>query len=160
MLAAVPKLKYYETVRQYTEDMWNDSDAFGDVNTEAMESSHNELMEFLNTKIHELKIDAEGKKRFVYTVKIEEDNGDETFHNQVEFKTSDEVYNFISMKTTTEDARDEYGYDEAPYTVPTAAEIDALLDSKKSGGFKTIFSCGEESVASVSFSVLRQHINY
>lgn len=160
MMAAVSKLRYYEVIRQYTEDMWNDSGSWDDLNTDAMNPAHDELMEFLNNKIHELKMDAEGKKRFVYTVKIEEDNGDETFHNQVEFKTSEEVYNFISMKTTTEDARDDYGYDEAPYIVPTTPEIDALLESKKSGGFKTIFSCGEESVAYVSFSVLRQHINY
>lgn len=160
MLAAVPKLKYYETMKQSTEDMWNDSDAFDDVNTEAMESSHNELMEFLNTKIQELKMDAEGKKRFVYTVKIVEDNGDEFFHNQVEFKTSEEVSNFISEKTTSEDAKIEYGYEEKPYTVPTAPEIDAIIDNKKKGGFTEIFSCGEEPNVCLSFIVLRQQINY
>jgi hemerythrin len=160
MLAAVPKLKYYETVRQSTEEMWNDSDAFGDVNTEAMDSAHNELMEFLNTKIQELKMDAEGKKRFIYTVKMEEDNGDEFFHNQVDLKTSEEVSKFISKRTTNEDAKIEYGYEEKPYTVPTAAEIDALLESKKSGGFTNIFSCGQEDINALYFTVLRQQVNY
>ena len=160
MLAAVPKLKYYETVKQSTEDMWNDSDAFGDVNTEAMESAHNELMEFLTTKIHELKMDTEGKKRFIYTVKISGDNGDEFFHNLVEFKTSEEVSKFISDDTMNEDAKIEYEYEENPYTVPTATEIDTLLDNKKSGGFTNIFSCGQEDINHVVFTVLRQHVNY
>lgn len=160
MIAAVPKLKYYQTVRQSTEDMWNDSDAFEEVNTEAMESSHNELMEFLNTKIHELKMDVEGKKRFIYTVKIEEDNGDEFIHNKMDFKTSEEVYKFISEKTMNEDAKIEYGYEETPYTVPSAAEIDTLLDNNKYGGFTEIFSCGEELTYSARFTVQRKQVNY
>jgi hypothetical protein len=159
MMAAVSKLKYYEAVKQQTEDMFNDSDAWDDVNTDAMNPAHDELMEFLNTKIHELKLDAEGKKRFKYTVKVIEDSGDEIMYDQAEFKTSEEVYAFIHDKTMDDYGKDQYGYDEAPYTVPSASEIDALLDSKKSGEFKHIFSCGEESVGCVSFDVIRKQIN-
>lgn len=160
MRDAVSKLKYYEVVRQYTEDMWNDSETWDDVNIDAVNPAHDELMEFLNTKIHELKLDAEGKKRFVYTVKVLEDTGDEIIYDQAEFKTSEEVYAFIYNKTMDDYGKDQYGYDEDPYSVPTASDIDALLDTKKSGEFNKIFSCGEDSVGSVSFDVIRKQINY
>jgi hypothetical protein len=160
MMAAVSKLKYYEVVRQYTEDMWNDSETWDDVNIDAVNPAHDELMEFLNTKIHELKLDAEGKKRFVYTVKVLEDTGDEIIYDQAEFKTSEEVYAFIYNKTMDDYGKDQYGYDEDPYSVPTASDIDALLDTKKSGEFNKIFSCGEDSVGSVSFDIIRKQINY
>lgn len=159
MMAAVSKLKYYEAVKQQTEDMFNDSAEWDDLNTDAMNPAHDELMEFLNTKIHELKIDAEGGKRFIYTLKITQDNGDEMSYNQAEFKNSADVYAFIHDMTMDDFAKDDYGYDEAPYTVPTASEIDALLDSKKSGSFTSIFSCGEESVNCVSFDLGRKQIN-
>lgn len=160
MLAAAPKLRYYETVRQSTEDMWNDSDAFGEVNTEAMQSSHNEHMKFLDTKIRESKMDAEGKKRYLYTVKMDEDNGDEIFRNQVEFTTAEEVHAFMTEKTMNDDAKERYGYEKTPYTVPTVAEMETLLENKTFGGFMNIFACGDEDTPDINFAILRDHVNY
>lgn len=157
MRSAVTYLNYYNTIKQQTEDMWNDSPEWDDLNTDAMKPAHDELMEFLNTKIHELKIDAEGGKRFMYTVKVSDDD---VCYSQFQFKTSEEVYNLINTRVMDESSLFDYGYDEAPYTVPTAAEIDALLDSKQSGEFNKIFSCGEKSDMHISFDVIRNQINY
>lgn len=158
MRDAVSQLKYFNIMKDTVEYTFADGMP-DDSNDEAMNPAHAELMKFINTRLHELQIDAAGGKRYNYKVNVAEDNGDDISHSEFNFKTSDEVYSFIHEKTMSEDGKLVYDYESEPYTIPTAAEIDVLMDKARHGYLMEVFSCGTEHVFYASFTVVRQQVN-
>lgn len=159
MLDAVPQLKYYTIMKDAIEYTFADGMP-DELNDTCTIPAHTELMKFINTKLHQLQIDAAGGKRYNYKVNLAEDNGDDIQHSEFNFNTLDELHSFIVDKTMSEDGKLDYDYESEPYTVPTPAEIEALMDNARHGVLTEIFRCGTDYVSSASFTVLRKQINY
>lgn len=114
---------------------------------------------FFNNRIAELELDVAGKPRYLYTLSIDEDNGDEATHSTEKFNTSQKVYDYMYNVTMNEDAKDTYDYARKSYTVPSATEIDAIMDTAQYSS-KNIFSIGEECSGSIAFTLKRHQVNY
>lgn len=159
MRDAIPKLKYYESIKNTTQAMFDDG-CFLESNTEGMNPAHDELMNFINAKIQDTWMDVKGEKRFDYHVKVREQCVDRFFTDNIVFKTSAEVHRFIDDKTMDRDAKDMYDYDENPYTIPTVEEIDAIMDKQNYSRTMVIFECGDKNLTHIEFTLFREQINY
>jgi hypothetical protein len=150
METAKPKLAYMKNVLSIIETA---------PYSEETATTQAEAHAFFNNKIEELELDVAGKPRYLYTLSIAEDNGDEVTHNSEKFNTSQKVYDYIYNMTMTEDAKEMYDYATDSYNVPSAAEIDAIMDNAKYSS-KNIFSVGDESSAFIAFTLHRRQVNY
>jgi hypothetical protein len=151
MLAAIPKLAYMKSMLALIET----APASPDVSICRIE-----ILAGFNTKIQELELDAAGLPRYIYTLSYEMDNGDETTCDQKHFNTSQEVHEFIHNWLLSDDGKDEFDYSEKNYTVPSAAEIDSIMEANKYNNPKQILFIGEEFLNSVDFKLKRTQVNY
>ena len=150
MAAAIPKLAYMKTLLDLIK-----AAPCSDATT-----CRNEILADFNTKIANLEVDAAGLPRYNYILSYKMDNGDDITHNQKEFNSSQMVYDFINDMVLTEDGKDDYDYSEKAYTVPSAAEIDSMMDAHRYNDSKQILFVGEEFINSVEFTLKRTQVNY
>ena len=151
MADAAPKLTYMKSMLALIEA----APAPPDVST-----CRDEILADFNTKIEKLELDAAGLPRYIYTLSCEMDNGDETTRDQKHFNTSQKVHEFIHNWVLSDDAKYEFDFSEKNYTVPSAAEIDSIMEANKYSNDTRILFIGEEFLNSVAFTLRRTQVNY
>jgi hypothetical protein len=151
MAAAAPKLTYMKSMLALIEAAPTSSD---------VSTCRDEILAGFNTKIQELELDAAGLPRYIYTLSYEMDNGDETTRDEKQFNSSQKVHEFIHNWVLSDDGKDEFDYSEKNYTVPSAAEIDSIMETNKYNNPKQILFIGEEFLNSVAFTLRRTQVNY
>ena len=151
MVDTAPKLAYMKSMLALIEA----APAPPDVST-----CRDEILADFNTKIEKLELDAAGLPRYIYTLSCEMDNGDETTRDQKHFNTSQKVHEFIHNWVLSDDGKDEFDFCEKGYTVPSAAEIDSIMEANKYNNPKQILFIGEEFLNSVDFKLTRTQVNY
>ena len=125
-------------------------------------TSRAETLAFFDTKIEALELDASGKPRYIYTLNIKDDNGDEIKHDVKEFTNSQKVYDYISRMVMSDDMMEIYEYEEKPYTVPSSDMMDDIMDVHKHGNGKEILTVGDNDGAGycIVFTLKRRQVNY
>jgi hypothetical protein len=128
--------------------------------TDDTSSTKADTIAFFDSKIEALELDAAGKPRYIYTLNIKDDNGDEVAHDVKEFTTSQRVYDYIHQMVMNDDMKEIYDYEEKPYTVPSANEMDVAMDTRTRG--KVILTVGDDDGSGycIVFTLKRRQVNY
>jgi len=151
MTDAKDKLAYLNTVRE-----------LADTTPSSSAEAKNDTLAFLDTKIRELKIDADGEPRYSYNLHYAIDfgreyNGIKPEFTDVKFASSQELIEFVNQLVLSDDML----YESDTYNIPSASEIDELLDGSKLKRMKFDINADEDEEGPVpEFEVTRTRINY
>jgi hypothetical protein len=153
MATAAPQLAYMKSMKALID---------ATPSTDETSSTKAETIAFFDAKIEALELDAAGKPRYIYTLNIKDDNGDEVTHDVKEFTTSQKVYEYINRMVMNDDAKEIYDYEEKPYTVPCSDEMDATMDADKYRVGKIILTVGDDDGTGycIVFTLKRIQVNY
>jgi len=151
MATAAPQLAYMNNMKAIIE---------ATPSTDETSSTKSETLAFFNNKIEALELDAAGKPRYIYTLNIKDDNGDEVTHDVKEFTTSQKVYEYIHQMVMNDDMKEIYEYDEKPYSIPSSNEMDVAMD--KSTYSKNILTIGDDDGSGncLVFTLKRRQVNF
>jgi len=149
MADAKDKLAYLKTVRK-----------LADTTPSSSIEAKNETLAFLDAKIREMKIDAEGKPRYSYNLHYAFDfgreyNGVKPEFANVTFATSEELVEFVNQLVM-----DDVLYESDTYNIPRPSEIDERLDGSRLKRMKFNINVEEEDGPVPEFEVSRTRINY
>ena len=128
---------------------------------EEWKAYHGATTKSLKERLAHAQIVAAGQPLYKYSVDFEDDNGDETFHNNVTFTggNAEEVAAFINGSIQAwMDENDEWVDDESDDETlnVSASQIDAHFDKKKSD---YVLNYGDECVNSLQITVSRNSLN-
>jgi len=151
MATAAPQLAYMNNMKAIIE---------ATPSTDETSSTKSETLAFFNNKIEALELDAAGKPRYIYTLNIKDDNGDEVTHDVKEFTTSQKVYDYIHQMVMNNDMKEIYDYEEKPYSIPSSNEMDVAMD--RSTYSKNILTIGDDDGSGncLVFTLKRRQVNY
>ena len=118
---ATDKLTYMKAVR-----------AFADTTPSASAAAKDYTLTFLDTQIRELKIDADGKPRYLYNLHYacdfgREYNGVKPEFTDAKFTSSEELVEFVNQLVLSDDTL----YESDTYNIPRACDIDRVIDGSK-----------------------------
>ena len=118
---ATDKLTYMKAVR-----------AFADTTPSASAAAKDYTLTFLDTQIRELKIDADGKPRYLYNLHYacdfgREYNGVKPEFTDARFTSAQDLVEFVNQLVLSDDTM----YESDTYKIPSAAEIEKHLDESK-----------------------------
>ena len=121
MTDAKDKLAYLKTIRK-----------LADTTPSSSAEAKNDTLAFLDTKIRELKIDADGAPRYSYNLHYAIDfgreyNGVKPEFTDTTFTSSRELVEFVNQLVLSDDTM----YESDTYKIPSAAEIEKHLDESK-----------------------------
>jgi hypothetical protein len=112
------KLAYMKMMKEHAEKTESGSD-----------EAKQETIKYFETQIRELEIDAVGRPRYTYNLRYPTDFGRE--HNGVQpefahkrFRSTAEIVEFVNQQVMSDDML----YLSDTYNIPSAADIDAMLD--------------------------------
>ena len=112
------KLAYMKMMKEHAENT-----------TSASDEVKQETIKYFETKIRELEIDVAGRPRYSYNLRYATDFGRE--HNGVQpefahkrFRSTAEIVEFVNQQVMSDDML----YLSDTYNIPSAADIDAMLD--------------------------------
>ena len=146
---AIVQLAYFKYIRDMVEN---------DGTTDATRKSYNEMMKFYNDRIEDLEMDASGQKRYNYILTMTDDTGSDTSTNI--FKTAKQVNEYITEFIKSEDIREAYLYDDAQdYNVPTAEEIDEMVNKIRYSIPFELCKFGDPDVSSITFTLKHIVVN-
>jgi hypothetical protein len=151
MITAAAQLTYMKNMKAIIE---------ATPSTDETSSTKSETLAFFNNKIEALELDAAGKPRYIYTLNIKDDNGDEVTHDVKEFTTSQKVYDYIHQMVMNDDMKEIYEYDEKPYSIPSSNEMDVAMD--RSTYSKNILTIGDDDGSGncLVFTLKRRQVNF
>lgn len=148
---ATDKLTYMKAVRE-----------FADKTPSASAAAKNYTLTFLDTQIRELKMDADGKPRYLYNLRYacdfgREYNGVKPEFTDARFTSAQDLVEFVNQLVLSDDML----YESDTYKIPSASEIDELLDGSKLKRMKFDINADEDEDGPVPpFEVTRTRINY
>ena len=151
MTDAKDKLTYLKTVRK-----------LADTTPSSSTEAKNETLAFLDAKIRDLKIDADGRNRYSYNLHYASDfgreyNGVKPEFTDAKFASSQDIVDFVNHLVLSDDML----YESDTYNIPSAAEIDELLDGSKLRRITFNINLDEDEDGPVpDFEVTRTRINY
>ena len=146
---AIVQLAYFKYIRDMVEN---------DGTTDATRKSYNEMMKFYNDRIEDLEMDASGQKRYNYILTMTDDTGRDTSTNI--FKTAKQVNEYITEFIKSEDIREAYLYDDAQdYNVPTAEEIDEMVNKIRYSIAFELCKFGDEHEMCITFTLKHIVVN-
>jgi hypothetical protein len=145
MITAAAQLTYMKNMKAIIE---------ATPSTDDTSSTKSDTIAFFDSKIEALELDAAGKPRYIYTLNIRDDNGDEVTHDVKEFTTSQKVYEYIT------EMAENYEYDEEPYTIPSANEMDSIMDTRTCGKDIVTFGDDDGSGNCIVFYLKRRQVNF
>jgi hypothetical protein len=151
MADAKDKLAYLNTVRN-----------LADTTPSSSIEAKNETLAFLDAKIRDLKIDADGRNRYSYNLHYaidfgREANGVKPEFADAKFASSQDIVDFVNQLVLSDDML----YESDTYNIPSASEIDELLDGSRLRRIKFNINLDEDEDGPVpDFEVTRTRINY
>ena len=146
---AIVQLAYFKYIRDMVEN---------DGTTDATRKSYNEMMKFYNDRIEDLEMDASGQTRYNYILTWTDDTSSDTSTNI--FKTAKQVNEYITEFIQSEDIREAYLYDDAQdYNVPTAEEIDEMVNKIRYSIPFELCKFGDEDEMCITFTLKHVVVN-
>ena len=153
MADAKDKLAYLKTIRK-----------LADTTPSSSAEAKNDTLAFLDTKIRELKIDADGAPRYSYNLHYAIDfgreyNGVKPEFTDTTFTSSRELVEFVNQLVLSDDML----YESDTYKIPSASDIDKHLDESnlRRMTFDINVENDEDEKGPVPpFGITRTRINY